>query len=605
MLEKIFETVKRYCKENQALVQTIAVGTLFFLVIGAGIFVSAMISDGRSLSGFLNLEKRGVPGDSKSAKLAAIMESIPSPEKICSFKSSDSPKRDLIILNEIAWMGNQENANNEWIELKNISLEAIDAGGWQIVSQNEKIKIALSSRVKIPPGGFYLLERGDIDFLTPVKADQFFTGAIKNSDNGLRLFAPDCSLADEAFAGSSWLAGDNKTKATMERDSKTFLWSDSSASGGTPKKENSLSPAGAARKSGEELYDESSERNEYENNEGGGGDDEPFYSQGGDNPNNINNSDSSDFNSEQGVENQTQAESLLTLCPLDSPRSLSRSVLINEVAWAGTASDKTAQEWIEVKNNSGSNMSLRGWQIQNGNQGVKIFFGDSDFIAPGGFYLLGRGNADFLQGIGFDKFFTGAIRNSDEVLRLFNENCNVVDEALTDVGNGKNWPAGTASPDYRTAERFPDLSWHTYSGSGVNKIMGTPRAENSPSLIPESPLLSPSPSPSPSPLNSPNPSPSPSPTPAPSPDPTPTPSPSPPQESESSSTQNEGCAEGQVNINAAPKEDLLQIKHIGSVRADELITLRPFVSVDDMTRINGIGPSRLADIKAQDLACVQ
>jgi DNA uptake protein ComE-like DNA-binding protein len=31
---------------------------------------------------------------------------------------------------------------------------------------------------------------------------------------------------------------------------------------------------------------------------------------------------------------------------------------------------------------------------------------------------------------------------------------------------------------------------------------------------------------------------------------------------------------------------------------------RPFTSLDDLVRIKGIGPSRLADIKAQGLACV-
>jgi DNA uptake protein ComE-like DNA-binding protein len=58
-----------------------------------------------------------------------------------------------------------------------------------------------------------------------------------------------------------------------------------------------------------------------------------------------------------------------------------------------------------------------------------------------------------------------------------------------------------------------------------------------------------------------------------------------------------------VNINTATYDSLLQIVHIGPERAGQLITLRPFRSVDDMTRINGIGLVRLADIKAQGLAC--
>ncbi len=46
------------------------------------------------------------------------------------------------------------------------------------------------------------------------------------------------------------------------------------------------------------------------------------------------------------------------------------------------------------------------------------------------------------------------------------------------------------------------------------------------------------------------------------------------------------------------------IIHIGPVRAAEMIQIRPFSSIEDLERIKGIGPSRLADIKQQGIACV-
>ena len=63
---------------------------------------------------------------------------------------------------------------------------------------------------------------------------------------------------------------------------------------------------------------------------------------------------------------------------------------------------------------------------------------------------------------------------------------------------------------------------------------------------------------------------------------------------------------GCVNINTASLEDLQQIIHIGPTRANEIISLRPFSSLNDMGRINGIavGGVRLNEIKAQGLACV-
>jgi len=63
---------------------------------------------------------------------------------------------------------------------------------------------------------------------------------------------------------------------------------------------------------------------------------------------------------------------------------------------------------------------------------------------------------------------------------------------------------------------------------------------------------------------------------------------------------------GCININTASFDELQQIIHIGPTRANELISLRPFSSLNDMGRINGIkvGGVRLNEIKAQGLACV-
>ncbi len=60
-----------------------------------------------------------------------------------------------------------------------------------------------------------------------------------------------------------------------------------------------------------------------------------------------------------------------------------------------------------------------------------------------------------------------------------------------------------------------------------------------------------------------------------------------------------------IDINTATPEQLTQIVHIGVDRAQELIRLRPFKSLDQLTRIIGIGPARLRDIRAQGLAIVE
>ena len=55
------------------------------------------------------------------------------------------------------------------------------------------------------------------------------------------------------------------------------------------------------------------------------------------------------------------------------------------------------------------------------------------------------------------------------------------------------------------------------------------------------------------------------------------------------------AAAGPVNINSADKQTLMQVKGIGGKRADAIILWRekngPFKSVDQLTEIDGIGPS--------------
>lgn len=65
------------------------------------------------------------------------------------------------------------------------------------------------------------------------------------------------------------------------------------------------------------------------------------------------------------------------------------------------------------------------------------------------------------------------------------------------------------------------------------------------------------------------------------------------------------CSSGQVNINTADKEQLKEITYIGDARAEQIISLRPFSSVDYLIRINGIGEITLEKIKQQGLACVE
>ncbi|OGG37964.1 hypothetical protein A2127_02300 [Candidatus Jorgensenbacteria bacterium GWC1_48_12] len=183
----------------------------------------------------------------KSEETAEKEKIVNSPEEIskseiCSFiGSSINPIGPIssigpVVLNEIAWMGDGESFSNEWIELKNISTSDVDIFGWRILDQDEQIKIVFVAK-EIGSGEFLVLRRGED-----------FSGNLRNSEEGLRLFDKGCNLIDEAFASPDWPAGDNKSKFTMERSAADFSWYTASVAGGTPNGENSagaINPTGS------------------------------------------------------------------------------------------------------------------------------------------------------------------------------------------------------------------------------------------------------------------------------------------------------------------------------------------------------------------------
>jgi hypothetical protein len=60
-----------------------------------------------------------------------------------------------------------------------------------------------------------------------------------------------------------------------------------------------------------------------------------------------------------------------------------------------------------------------------------------------------------------------------------------------------------------------------------------------------------------------------------------------------------------VDLNTATFEDLQQIRNIGDARAQSILSMRPFESVNDLVEISGIGPVTLQQIIDQGLACVE
>ena len=147
--------------------------------------------------------------------------------------SANSAEPSLLI-NELAWMGNETSSNDEWIELYNATDAAVDLTGWRLEATDGSPNITLEGTIEA--GGYFLLERTDDDTVPAVTADQLYSGGLGNNGEQLRLYDQDGGLVDEVNASDGWPAGNNTAKQTMQRAATG--WLTSVAVGGTPRAEN-------------------------------------------------------------------------------------------------------------------------------------------------------------------------------------------------------------------------------------------------------------------------------------------------------------------------------------------------------------------------------
>lgn len=119
-----------------------------------------------------------------------------------------------VVINEIAWMGTVNSANDEWIELYNNGDEDIDLNEWVLKARDDTPLINLSGIIKTK--SFFLLERTDDTTIPDVPADLIYTGALSNTGEILILKNGDTEI-DKVDASDGWPAGDNATKQTMQR----------------------------------------------------------------------------------------------------------------------------------------------------------------------------------------------------------------------------------------------------------------------------------------------------------------------------------------------------------------------------------------------------
>lgn len=119
-----------------------------------------------------------------------------------------------ITINEIAWMGSVDSANDEWIELFNDGQDMVSVDGW-LLEDGQSLSIELSGSIE--GGEYVVLERTD-DGSAPGTAFLIYTGALANTGATLRLKDRNGSIIDQVAGEENWeaIGGDNVTKETAQ-----------------------------------------------------------------------------------------------------------------------------------------------------------------------------------------------------------------------------------------------------------------------------------------------------------------------------------------------------------------------------------------------------
>lgn len=169
----------------------------------------------------LDAEGNAIPGTPRNRN--SIFSATPTPTQTpkpafeTPTQTPTSFPAQALYINELAWAGTEASSSDEWIELFNPGLDAVDLQGWKL-SDGGDIDIALTGT--IAGKAYFLLERTDDETIADISANQIYTGTLRNSGETLRLFDPSGVLIDSANSGGgTWPGGSAETRASMERRS--------------------------------------------------------------------------------------------------------------------------------------------------------------------------------------------------------------------------------------------------------------------------------------------------------------------------------------------------------------------------------------------------
>lgn len=358
----------------------------------------------------------------------------------------------LVLINEVSWGGTQaDDTLAQWIELYNPQSTPVNLNNWYLRIPN-KGNIPLSG--SIPPGGYYLIERNETD--TDVVSDLVYAFPFLDV-NGDRLYLHSDTnyQVDSANSnGGPWPAGNRFVDyASMERRANVAdgdtAWITYAGSVASP-------PAPFARDRNLTLIN--------------GTPGQPNWST---------------------VNNLVQTPSPVptaTATPTSTPIPSSlRSILINEIAWMGTASSSN-DEWIELYNPGTASINITGWKITAAGSTFSITLAGT--IPAGGYFLLEAGDNNTVSTVDANQTYPNDVLLTDTGMTLYlktgtNQLIDSANANANATASGKPWPKGNletlCSMERRgtMADSDSAMAWETSTlkvenDANGNAICGTP-----------------------------------------------------------------------------------------------------------------------------------
>ncbi|HUC01547.1 MAG TPA: lamin tail domain-containing protein [Candidatus Paceibacterota bacterium] len=358
-------------------------------------------------------------------------DDAPSPSAPCAFPSAAPSTTQKIILNEVAWMGSSSSSVAEWMELKNDSSGTANLAEWELSDTSGKIKISFSGGDVIAPGGFLVLARAGAVPAAGNAPEKIYSGDLANGGDVIAIIDPQCAVSDYLDASHGWPAGDNMTKATMERDDDNAGWHTSAVPGGTPGAKNSTAapqssapqksiaaatttvaiqpPPAASPSSAAPAID--------------GSNDDPV----------------ADDNATTTATTTDASDAGSAGTPVGAPPPAATSsghVLIAAVQIAGASS---SNDLVRLYNPTGSAVDMSGWKLHKKSQTGADYslkaFPTGSAIPVGGSFVWANSEGGFSETVGADVSSTETL-SADNSVALLDASGNVID--VVAWGNGTN-----------------------------------------------------------------------------------------------------------------------------------------------------------------------